>query len=135
MKMTVSVTGPPVTNANTAQCQAELEVEALDQVAAERLIDTVRQCNAIVLATSNAGPNSAASQSHPTANHSNNDNGHGKRLATDKQVKAIYAMAGRQGVELNTLLPNRFGVSSLSALSIREASSLIDELKNNLANA
>ncbi|WP_302120598.1 hypothetical protein [Allorhodopirellula heiligendammensis] len=41
-------------------------------------------------------------------------------------------MSKRQGVELNRTLHDRFGVTSLSALTITEASSLIDELKNNL---
>lgn len=57
------------------------------------------------------------------------------RLATTKQVNAILAMAKRQGVELDRTLHDRFGVSSLAALSIGEASSLIDELKNNLQSA
>jgi hypothetical protein len=44
-------------------------------------------------------------------------------------------MARRQGVELARTLHERFGVSSVSALTIREASTLIDELKSNLQTA
>ncbi len=52
-----------------------------------------------------------------------------RRLATEKQVKAIQVMAKRQGIELSQILHDRYGASSIAALSIREASQLIDELK------
>lgn len=59
----------------------------------------------------------------------------GRRLATDKQINAIAAMSKRQGVSLDRTLHDRFGVSSLPALTISEASTLIDELKSNLQSA
>lgn len=52
-----------------------------------------------------------------------------KRLATEKQINAIAVMSKRQGITLDRTLHDRFGVSALSALTIREASTLIDELK------
>ncbi len=52
-----------------------------------------------------------------------------KRFATEKQINAIMAMSKRQGVTLDRTLHDRFGVSALSALTIGEASTLIDELK------
>ena len=51
------------------------------------------------------------------------------RAATEKQVKMLHAMAGRQRINLSQLLQDRFGVSRPADLSLRDASSLIDELK------
>lgn len=51
------------------------------------------------------------------------------RAATDKQVKMIRAMAGRQRIALVQLLRERFGISQPAELSLRDASALIDELK------
>src|SRR5690606_5744216 len=44
-----------------------------------------------------------------------------KRLATEKQINAIAVMSKRQGITLDRTLHDRFGVSSLSALTISEA--------------
>ncbi|TWU19203.1 hypothetical protein [Allorhodopirellula heiligendammensis] len=52
-----------------------------------------------------------------------------KRFATEKQINAIAVMSKRQGITLDRTLHDRFGVSALSALTISEASTLIDELK------
>ena len=71
----------------------------------------------------------AVSQPTPAQAHNRHSN---PRLATTKQINAISAMAKRQGVELDRMLHDRFGASSLSALTIGEASSLIDELKGSL---
>ena len=51
------------------------------------------------------------------------------RPSTEKQVKMLHAMAGRQRINLSQLLRDRFGVSRPAELSLRDASSLIDELK------
>ncbi|PAY16098.1 hypothetical protein CKO51_28240 [Rhodopirellula sp. SM50] len=51
------------------------------------------------------------------------------RLATEKQVTAIRAIARRKSVDLDHLLQDRFGAADVSALTIRQASSLIGELK------
>ena len=60
-------------------------------------------------------------------------NGHGRprdtgRSATASQARAIYAIAGRQGIELADKLRADFGVATPEELTIREASRLIDEL-------
>ena len=54
------------------------------------------------------------------------------RVATPAQVKAIHAIAGRMGVALASELQSQFGVSSPSQLTIRQASQLIDQLKQSL---
>ena len=60
-----------------------------------------------------------------------NGNGHrgNSRPATASQARAIRAIAGRQRIDLQQLLGNRFSVDRPEDLSISDASSLIDELK------
>jgi hypothetical protein len=62
-----------------------------------------------------------------------NDSGQGTRpgvgTATQSQVRAIFAIARRQQVDPATLVRERFNVERLENLTIREASTLIDELK------
>jgi hypothetical protein len=51
------------------------------------------------------------------------------RPATVSQVKAIRAIAARRKIDLVGLLRERFGLTTADELGIRQASSLIDELK------
>ncbi|MFP4029672.1 MAG: hypothetical protein ACLFWL_17975 [Candidatus Brocadiia bacterium] len=56
------------------------------------------------------------------------------RNATEAQVRAIHAIAGDRGYsdqELSGILTDRFGAAEPGALSIGQASTLIDSLKNN----
>lgn len=52
------------------------------------------------------------------------------RPATASQVRALGAIAERHKFDLVSILTERFGAREASELSITEASSLIDELKN-----
>ena len=52
------------------------------------------------------------------------------RPATASQVKAIRAIAARRRIDLVGLLRDRFGLQTADDLGIRDASNLIDELKN-----
>ncbi len=52
------------------------------------------------------------------------------RPATASQVKAIRAICGRRKIDLVGLLRERFGLTTADELGIRQASSLIDELKS-----
>lgn len=52
------------------------------------------------------------------------------RYATASQVRAIKAIGNRQGVDLVRLASERFRVDDLEELTLREASSLIDDLKS-----
>jgi hypothetical protein len=52
------------------------------------------------------------------------------RPATASQVKAIRAIAARRKIDLVGLLRERFGLTTADQLGIRQASSLIDELKS-----
>lgn len=49
--------------------------------------------------------------------------------ATQSQIRAIFAIARRQGLDPKALVQRRFSVGRIDDLTIREASSMIDELK------
>ena len=52
------------------------------------------------------------------------------RPATASQVKAIRAICSRHRIDLVSLLRYRYGLTTADELGIRQASDLIDELKN-----
>jgi len=84
---------------------------------------------------------------HANGNGSRSSNGYEQPLgdrhatrknvvaATQSQVRAIFAIARGQGVNPSQQARERFNVHRLDDLSIREASSLIDELKRGAAEA
>ncbi len=131
MKITISVSGRSGDGDSTVQCGASFDVQNIDQDAMQQMTHAAKQCAATIasVTTSPSGQAVTNSTSYQPQNQS------GKRQSTEKQVKAIRAMAGRQGIDLSPILHDRFGVSSPTALSISEASTLIDELKNNLISA
>ncbi|WP_152053749.1 phage protein GemA/Gp16 family protein [Tautonia marina] len=51
------------------------------------------------------------------------------RPASERQVKAIRAIARRHGADLGTILRQEFQVDRVEELSVAQASRLIDELK------
>ena len=57
------------------------------------------------------------------------------RMATPAQIKALYALSRQQDVELKVLLEQRCQVYRPQDLSLRQASTLIDELKNGQSSA
>ena len=69
----------------------------------------------------------------PGRNGHSHTNGNGARQpigrATQSQVRAIFAIARRQQLDAAALVRERFNVDRLENLTIREASTLIDELK------
>lgn len=129
MKIGISVTVPSTTDRSSIACHTELECDHFNQSTVERMVETARQFEAVVRQVSHSAPGSndhlASASSHQPQAASNG----APRLATEKQVKAIRAMAGRMGINLASVLPDRFGVSGPAGLSIRQASTLIDELK------
>jgi hypothetical protein len=52
------------------------------------------------------------------------------RPATASQVKAIRAICARRRIDLVNLLRDRYGLTTADELGIRQASTLIDELKS-----
>ena len=51
------------------------------------------------------------------------------RPATERQLRAIQAIASQRNFDLTDVLPGRFGVERLGDLSLDEASQLINHLK------
>jgi hypothetical protein len=77
------------------------------------------------------GSNGHHANGHVNGNGNGRVNGHRSnvRPATASQARALRAIAGRQRIDLNHLLGDRFNVSRPEELSITAASALIDELK------
>ena len=81
------------------------------------------------------GHNTANSNGHAapgSAGNGSSGNGRGKsngRRATSAQVRAIFAIAGQQQIDLPQELRNRFNVDRPDHLFIGDASQFIDELK------
>jgi hypothetical protein len=57
------------------------------------------------------------------------------RLATSSQIRAIHAISRRAGTDLVACLSQRFETDDVASLTVREASNLIDWLKQSLEPA
>src|SRR5208283_5269896 len=64
------------------------------------------------------------------ATRTQSDRPRGPRPATANQVKAIHAITRRQNTDLVGLLRHEYEIERPEELSIRQASELIDRLKN-----
>ena len=73
-----------------------------------------------------------ASNDPSPRNGSSASNRTGVTPATASQVRAIYAIARRRRLKMQDLLRDRFGADHPEALSIRDASTVIDELKRGI---
>ena len=83
-------------------------------------------------ANANGHTNGHATNGRATNGHGNN-NGHGRievARATQSQIRAIFAISKRQGLDPHTVISERFRVHKMDELTIREASALIDDLKS-----
>ena len=83
-------------------------------------------------ATTGSNGHAAASNGRSNGHAAPNGNGNSRprsngRKATASQVRAIHAIANRQGLDLALTLQERYGCDHAEDL---EASELIDELKN-----
>ena len=69
-----------------------------------------------------------------TSHRNGSANGHTNRIevarATQSQIRAIFAITKRQGLDPHTVISERFRVHRMEDLTIREASAIIDELKS-----
>jgi hypothetical protein len=78
----------------------------------------------------NGNGNSNGYASHGNS-HSNGQHGRVEvARATQSQIRAIFAISKRQGLDPKSLVSERYRVYRMEDLTIREASTLIDELKN-----
>ena len=71
---------------------------------------------------------------HPSAHNGNGSQSRPQGgSATQSQVRAIFAIARRNRLDPKNLVLERFGLERPEDLSIRDASSLIDDLKRGVA--
>jgi hypothetical protein len=130
--------GLPDYGSRGATVNLELEFDAALVADPERLKDRIRQLFGLAKASVDeelALPRHGNHEGHSDGQA--NGNGHpagrrrdGTRPATASQVRALNAIAERQGIELGDKLHAMFGVSDPAQLTITEASGLIDELKS-----
>ena len=133
--------GQPNFGSAGATCNVEFELDGgYDNGSTERFQDAVRRaygaCRDAVeleLTTQEQGskPQLGGQHQSPLNNRvANQSNPRTQtRGATTSQVRAIHAIANRNGVAVAGVL-GQFNVSRPEDLSIRDASSLIDQLKN-----
>jgi len=123
--------GEPDFGSRGASVNLELELESSLVNDPNRLQERIRQLFQLA-------KGSVDHELHGNGQASSNgqrSNGNGQRRqsngrpATQSQVRAIRAIAGRQRVDLDGLLRERFGTDQPGDLSISDASQLIDELK------
>ncbi len=86
-------------------------------------------------ASSNSAGHTVSRTAEPSTNgDANHRNGSTNRIevarATQSQIRAIFAITKRQGLDPHTVISERFRVHRMEDLTIREASAIIDELKS-----
>jgi hypothetical protein len=127
--------GEPNYGSRGASVNLELEVEAGLAGQPEELQDRIRRLFRLAKSSVDEELNgNGGAGGGQTGHGESNGNGHGhhqrnRRPATASQARAIRAIAGRQRIDLQQLLGDRFGVSRPEDLSISDASQLIDDLK------
>jgi hypothetical protein len=107
-----------------------LEIELDSSLAAQpdQLHDRIRQLFRLAKSSIDEELNG-----HGPSNGSKEQNGHStktERPATVSQVRAIHAIADRQKTDLVGLLRGRYHVDRTEDLSVKNASDLIDHLKD-----
>ena len=127
-----------------ASINVEMELDSALVGDPARLQERIRQLFGLVRASlaeelNGNGSHTASNGPAPDRGHDsrNGSNGNGSsrqgsppRPATPSQVKAIYAIARAQRLNINQLVRDRFQVEKPDDLSIQEASQLIDSLKS-----
>lgn len=130
-----------------AAVNLELELDSGLVGDTDRLKERIRQLFGLAKASVDDELAAAASQSvcgnsdesqignGRSASPSNNSRRRdGTRWATASQVRALNAIADRRKLDLASLLAERFQIHDPTGLTITEASSLIDELKEQAAS-
>lgn len=126
-----------------ASVNIELELESGLIGEPAKLHDKIRQLFGLVKVSlaEELNGNGHTNGNTQAAGQPNGANGNGasprsnpSRPATASQVKAIYAIAKGQRLNLNQFLRDRFQVGRPEDLGIKQASAVIDELKSSRAN-
>ena len=136
--------GEPNYGSRGASVNVELELESSLVGDPDALLDRIRGLYDIarraVEAELDSGPasnngNATHGDRRPTSDRSmNGPDGNGRpsgRPATASQARAIRAICDRSRVNADSVARERFGVRTVEELTLKEASTLIDELKAN----
>ena len=123
----------------SAGMEVEVSCDASHQVVKDRLRSLYGLLEEAIQEQIQGGPSQAPEERSRPPQQRRNGPGKGggngsSRSVTEAQQKAIYAISRSQGYSrqrLGDMVSESFGVDSVSDLSIGEASSLIDTLKNN----
>ena len=131
--------GQPNFGSAGATCNVEFEIDGgYDNGSTERFQDAVRRayaaCRTAVeseLTAQDSKPQLGSSHQPPATNRTANQSNPGTqtRGATASQVRAIHAIANHSGISLAAVL-SEFNVSRPDDLSVRDASTVIDQLKS-----
>lgn len=126
-----------------AAVNLELELDSSLVGDAERLRERIRHLFGLAKASVDEELATGSNPQNGNGHTDNSGNGNtqanarrrdGTRWATASQVRALNAIADRRKFDLSALLVERFQIHDPAALTITEASSLIDELKNKAGN-
>ena len=128
--------GEPNYGSRGASVNVELEVESSLISDPEALTGRIRQLFQLARRSVDeeldGNRQSVGGQPDGTGHKPANDNDRGQvRHATTSQVRAIRAIARNQQLDPDRVANQRFSVTDLEELTIREASQLIDQLKAN----
>lgn len=136
--------GEPNYGSRGASVNLEIELDGALVNEPERLKERIRQLFGLVRVSVTEELHGAGGQQVPTpvqttlaeaSSHDANGNGNGSpsnggtRPATAAQIKALYAIARKQGLDLREVIKNHGLVQRPEALTLSQASSLIDDLK------
>lgn len=148
MPMTLNVglsrkIGEPGYGSRGASVHVELEADSSLVNDPAKLKDRIRQLFTLVRSSlddelANGNGNGHANgngngNGHTEAKPETNGNGHSTnqpRPATQSQIKAIHAIAKARSLDLHSIIWQRFSVNRADELSIKQASELIDHIKN-----
>lgn len=130
--------GDPNFGSHGARVELEIELDGSLVGDPNKLQERIRALFALAKA---AIDEELHGRSQPADDHDAATNGHapsngrdtprdGTRGVTASQVRALHSIANRRRLDLTALLIQRFQIHDPAALTITEASSLIDELKN-----
>jgi hypothetical protein len=131
--------GEPDYGSRGASVNLELELDGTVIDDPERLRDRIRHLFGLAQLSvdeelsgsrqpaSSGNGNGHHGNGHGNGSHSNGGTQPSIRGATQSQVRAIHAVADRRHLNLPQLLQQRFGVELPQQLSLKDASSLLDE--------
>ena len=110
-------------------CHVEIELDSSLVGDADRLREKIKQPFLLAKASVDSELNGATPAINGQAANGNGRQRSQARRATASQVRALHAIADRNGIELADKLRASYGIDQAEQLSITEASALIDELK------